>query len=68
MRMRIAVLVALLVLPGAVVAQAQSLPVAAPEQVGLSTERLNKITATLRADVEKGVIPGAILLVGELVK
>jgi CubicO group peptidase (beta-lactamase class C family) len=64
MRMRIAVLVALLVLPGAVVAQAQSLPVAAPEQVGLSTERLNKITATLRADVEKGVIPGAILLVG----
>ncbi len=64
MRMRIAVLVALLFLPGAVVAQAQSLPVAKPEQVGLSSERLSKITATLRADVEKGVIPGAILLVG----
>jgi len=62
--MRIAVLVALLYLPGAVVAQAQSLPVATPEQVGLSSERLNKITATLRGDVEKGVIPGAILLVG----
>ena len=64
MRMRIAVLVALLYLPGAVVAEAQSLPVATPEQVGLSTERLSKITATLRGDVEKGVIPGAILLVG----
>jgi CubicO group peptidase (beta-lactamase class C family) len=62
--MRIAVLVALLYLPGAVVAQAQSLQVATPEQVGLSSERLNKITATLRGDVEKGVIPGAILLVG----
>ena len=64
MRMRIAVLVALLYLPGAVVAEAQSLPVATPEQVGLSSERLSKITATLRADVEKGLIPGAILLVG----
>jgi CubicO group peptidase (beta-lactamase class C family) len=64
MRMRIAVLVALLYLPAAVVAEAQSLPVATPEQVGLSTERLNKIMATLRGDVEKGVIPGAILLVG----
>lgn len=64
MRMRIAVLVALLFLPGAVVAQAQSLPGAKPEQVGLSSERLNKITAARRADVEKGVIPGAILLVG----
>ena len=64
MRMRIAVLVALLYLPGAVVAQAQSLPLAKPEQVGLSSERLSKITAALRADVEKGVIPGAILLVG----
>jgi hypothetical protein len=36
-------------------AGAQSLPVATPEQVGLSTERLSKITATLRGDVEKGV-------------
>jgi CubicO group peptidase (beta-lactamase class C family) len=51
-------------LHGAVVAEAQSLPVATPKQVGLSTERLNKITATLRGDVEKGIIPGAILLVG----
>ena len=54
MRMRIAFLVALLYLSGAVVAQAQSLPVATPEQVGLSTERLNKITATLRGRCREG--------------
>src|SRR5215813_11805883 len=45
------------------VAQAQSLPSATPEQVGLSSERLGKITARLRDDVEKGTIPGAVLLV-----
>lgn len=63
-RMRIAFLAALLCLSTTTVTEAQSLPGARPEQVGLSTDRLNKITATLRGDVEKGVIPGAILLVG----
>jgi CubicO group peptidase (beta-lactamase class C family) len=62
--MRIAFLAALLCLSTATFTDAQSLPGATPEQVGLSTDRLNKITATLRGDVEKGVIPGAILLVG----
>src|SRR4029077_18415329 len=46
-----------------VVAEAQSLPTTTPEQVGLSAERLSKITATLKADVAKGVLPGAVLLV-----
>jgi CubicO group peptidase (beta-lactamase class C family) len=32
-----------------------------PEQVGLSSERLGRITARLRADVESGAIPGAVL-------
>jgi CubicO group peptidase (beta-lactamase class C family) len=44
-------------------AQGAGLASAKPEQVGLSSERLGRITATLRADVEKGVIPGAVLLV-----
>ena len=44
-------------------AQAQSLPSAKPEEVGLSSERLGKLTARLKADIEKGVIPGAIVLV-----
>ena len=55
--------VALLCLLTAVAAHAQSLPTAKPEDVGLSSERLGRITARLRADAEKGVIPGSVLLV-----
>jgi CubicO group peptidase (beta-lactamase class C family) len=63
MKMKATLLAALLCLFTFIVAQAQSLPSAKPEQVGLSSERLNKITATLKADADKGVIPGAVLLV-----
>jgi CubicO group peptidase (beta-lactamase class C family) len=42
---------------------AQGLPSAKPEQVGLSSERLERVVATLRADADKGRIPGAVLLV-----
>jgi CubicO group peptidase (beta-lactamase class C family) len=34
-----------------------------PEQVGLSSERLARITATIGADVERGAIPGAVLAI-----
>lgn len=34
-----------------------------PEQVGLSSERLGRITAHITADVERGAIPGAVLAV-----
>jgi CubicO group peptidase (beta-lactamase class C family) len=34
-----------------------------PEQVGLSSERLGRITAAVRADVEAGAIPGAVLAI-----
>ena len=34
-----------------------------PEQVGLSSERLQRITARLGADVEQGAIPGAVLAI-----
>ena len=44
-------------------ARAGELPSAKPEEVGLSSERLNRITELLRADSEKGTIPGAVLLV-----
>ena len=39
------------------------LSTAKPEDVGLSSERLSRISATLKAHVEKGVIPGAVALV-----
>ena len=42
---------------------AQSLAPAKPEQVGLSSERLQRITDSLKADVDKKIIPGAVILV-----
>jgi len=38
-------------------------PAEKPEQVGLSSERLDRITATVRADVEARRIPGAVLAI-----
>jgi len=39
------------------------LPTANPEDIGLSSERLNIISATLKTHIEKGVIPGAVVMV-----
>ena len=39
------------------------LSTAKPEDVGLSSERLSRISGTLKAHIEKGVIPGAVALV-----
>ena len=47
----------------AVGAAAEPLATAAPESVGLSSERLNRITEFLRSDIAKRTIPGAVLLV-----
>src|SRR5262245_4368318 len=45
-------------------ALAQDLPKAnKAEAVGLSTERLKRLTDNLQADVDKGVIPGAVVMV-----
>jgi CubicO group peptidase (beta-lactamase class C family) len=63
MRARSTWLVALLCLFVVSGAHAQSLPAARPEQVGFSAERLARITGGLKRDVDKGVIPGAVLLV-----
>jgi CubicO group peptidase (beta-lactamase class C family) len=48
----------------AATALCQSLPVAGrPEDVGFSSERLARVHAQMQADVEKGRIPGAVLLI-----
>ena len=44
-------------------AWAADLAVAKPEQVGLSSERLARITELIRTDVEKGRFPGAVAVV-----
>jgi CubicO group peptidase (beta-lactamase class C family) len=40
-----------------------SLPVAAPEEIGLSTARLNRLTDTLRGEIDRGRVPGAVALI-----
>ena len=42
---------------------AQGLPTARPEQVGLSPERLERVSRALRGEIEAGKIPGAVALV-----
>jgi len=45
------------------VAAAESLPNAKPEEVGLSSERLERVTEMLRANIAANEIPGAVLLI-----
>lgn len=48
----------------ATAAWADGLPSAAkPEDVGFSSERLKRLTAAVRADVDKGLLPGAVILI-----
>ena len=44
-------------------AAAESLPNAKPEEVGLSSERLGRVTEMLRANIAANEIPGAVLLI-----
>lgn len=44
-------------------ALADDIPRSAPEQVGLSSARLERIKALLKADVEKGRLPGAVVAI-----
>ena len=44
-------------------AGANGLPTARPDEVGLSAERLERIGRTVRTDVERGRLPGAVIAV-----
>ena len=44
-------------------ALADTFPQSAPEKVGLSGERLQRIASALKADVEKGRLPGAVVAI-----
>jgi CubicO group peptidase (beta-lactamase class C family) len=45
-------------------ALAQGLPKAShPEDVGFSSERLQRLTSAFQTDVDKGAIPGAVVLI-----
>src|SRR5215831_14874091 len=59
MRARILLLTTLFTIATA----AQSLPSAKPEQVGFSAERLQRVIDVIKADVDKRIIPGAVVVV-----
>jgi CubicO group peptidase (beta-lactamase class C family) len=63
MKMRLALSTLLLGLSFSLTALADPLPTTSPESVGLSSKRLQMITDWLKADIAKGTIPGAILLI-----
>ncbi len=56
-------LIAAALLATALPAIAQPLPRAAPESLGFSTERLNRIRTTMEADIARGQLPGAVVAV-----
>jgi len=43
--------------------QAQGLPAAAPETVGMSAQRLGQISAVLKREIEQGNLPGVVVMV-----
>ena len=61
-RLSVALVLGLTLLTAGRAAVAGDLPTAKPEQVGLSSERLARITQVLSADVERGQIPGAVVV------
>jgi CubicO group peptidase (beta-lactamase class C family) len=64
MKLRILICAPVLAACVALSAFAQGLPRAdQPEAVGFSTERLNRLTATIQKDIDKGAIPGAVILI-----
>jgi CubicO group peptidase (beta-lactamase class C family) len=63
MRLVTTVLAAGFTLGATLPANAADPPTAKPEDVGLSSARLARITETLKADVERGRIPGAVVVI-----
>src|SRR5262245_13078524 len=61
MRLIASVIVCCLLFPGSSIGD--PLPTTAPESIGLSSKRLQMITETLKADIDKGVIPVAVLMI-----
>ena len=62
MKMQTAVVILILIALAGPVA-ADPLPLAKPEDVGVSSQRLERIGQTLRADIEKGRMPGAVVAI-----
>src|SRR6516225_10349496 len=55
------IVICLVLIP--VVAIGDPLPTTTPESIGLSSKRLQALTKRLKADIDKGTIPGAVLVI-----
>lgn len=55
--------VALAALAALGTAQAQPLPTAAPESVGMSSQRLANIDAFFKSEIERNRVPGAVVAI-----
>ena len=62
MKCRVALLLAIAV-GLALQAEADQLPAAKPESVGLSSARLERLAAAIRKDVDQGRMPGAVVAI-----
>ncbi len=60
----IKILCVLCILCGSISVKAQGLPIAAPQTVGMSAERLNQIDALIEKDIADKKLPGAVVIVG----
>ena len=63
MRIRLVLVAALLASMSACPSEAKQIPEAKPEAVGMSSERLERIAPILRADIEIGRLPGAVVAI-----
>jgi CubicO group peptidase (beta-lactamase class C family) len=61
--MRKTIPIAALAIASAVASQAQPLPMAAPEAVGMSSERLKNIDAFFSSEIERNRVPGAVVAI-----
>jgi CubicO group peptidase (beta-lactamase class C family) len=63
LRLTAAVVGALVIAASSIVVHAEALPRATPESVGMSSSRLARIAAALKADIDQGRMPGAVIAV-----
>jgi len=63
MKTRTALLAALTAVLLVTVAWAEPLPTAKPEQVGMSSERLERVGQSFKAQIERGRFPGAVAMI-----
>ena len=63
MKTRMTLVIAVMLLLSSGVAWGQALPSGRPDTVGMSAERIDRVGQALKAEITKGSLPGAVVLV-----